>query len=129
ERCAVIHGPLRYSWSQMMARARRLASVLAARDIGDGDTVSVVLPNIPAMLDAHFGVPMTGAVLNTINTRLDAATIAFQLRHSNARVLLVDREFSPVVARALALVEAEGHTAPFVVDVDDPVYEGPGDRI
>jgi len=129
DRCAVIHGPLRYSWSQMLARARRLASVLAARDIGDGDTVSVVLPNIPAMLDAHFGVPMSGAVLNTINTRLDAATIAFQLRHSGAKVLIVDREFSPVVAQALAQLDAAGVEPPFVVDVDDPVYEGPGDRI
>jgi len=129
DRCAVIHGPLRYSWSQMLARARRLASVLAARDIGDGDTVSVVLPNIPAMLDAHFGVPMSGAVLNTINTRLDAATIAFQLRHSGAKVLIVDREFSPVVAQALAQLDAAGVEPPFVVDVDDPVYDGPGDRI
>ena len=129
ERCAAIHGPLRHSWSQMLARARRLASVLAARDVGDGDTVSVVLPNIPAMLDAHFGVPMTGAVLNTINTRLDAATIAFQLRHSGARVLIVDREFTPVVAQALAQLDAAGHPPPFVVDVDDPVYDGPGDRI
>ena len=129
ERCAAIHGPLRYDWSEMLARARRLASVLAARDVGDGDTVSVVLPNIPAMLDAHFGVPMTGAVLNTINTRLDAATIAFQLRHSGARVLIVDREFTPVVAQALAQLDAAGHPPPFVVDVDDPVYDGPGDRI
>ena len=129
ERCATIHGPLRYSWSQMLARARRLASALAARDVGDGDTVSVVLPNIPAMLDAHYGVPMTGAVLNTINTRLDAATIAFQLRHSGARVLIVDREFAPVVAQALAQLDAAGHPPPFVVDVDDPVYDGPGDRI
>ncbi|RPH61083.1 MAG: acyl-CoA synthetase [Burkholderiales bacterium] len=129
DRCAVIHGAFRFSWSQMMARARQLASVLAARDIGDGDTVSAVLPNIPSMLDAHFGVPMTGAILNTINTRLDAATIAFQLRHSGAKVLLTDREFSPVVSQALALVESAGHPAPFVVDVDDPVYEGPGERI
>ncbi len=129
DRCAAIHGPLRYSWSQMLARARRLASVLAARDIGDGDTVSVVLPNIPAMLDAHFGVPMSGAVLNTINTRLDAATIAFQLRHSGAKVLIVDREFSPVVEQALTQLDAAGHEPPFVVDVDDPVYDGPGDRI
>ena len=129
DRCAAVHGPLRYSWSQMLARARRLASVLAARDIGAGDTVSVVLPNIPAMLDAHYGVPLTGAVLNTINTRLDAATIAFQLRHSGAKVLIVDREFSPAVAQALAQLDASGHEPPFVVDVDDPVYDGPGERI
>ncbi len=129
DRCAVVHGPLRYSWSQMMARARRLASVLAARGIGAGDTVSAVLPNIPAMLDAHFGVPMTGAVLNTINTRLDPATVAFQLRHSGARVLITDREFSPMVAQALAQLDASGHGLPFVVDVDDPVHEGHGERI
>ena len=129
ERCAVVHGPLRYTWAQMFERARRLASVLAARDIGDGDTVSAVLPNIPARLDAHFGVPMTGAVLNTINTRLDPATIAFQLRHSGAKVLITDREFSSTVAQALALVAGEGVAVPFVVDVDDPVYEGPGERI
>ncbi len=129
DRCAVIHGALRYDWAGMYARARRLASVLAARGIGDGDTVSVVLPNVPAMLDAHYGVPMSGAVLNTINTRLDAATIAFQLRHSGAKVLIVDREFAPVVAEALARLEADGHARPFVVDVDDPVYDGPGEPI
>jgi len=129
QRCAVIHGPLRYGWAQMLERARRLASVLAARDIGPGDTVSVVLPNSPAMLDAHFGVPMTGAVLNTINTRLDAATVAFQLRHSGARVVVVDREFSGVVREALALNAQAGQPAPFVVDVDDPVHDGAGERI
>jgi len=129
ERCAVIHGPIRRTWSEMYRRARQLASVLAARDIGDGDTVSVVLPNIPAMIDAHFGVPLTGAVLNTINTRLDAATVAFQLRHSAAKVLIVDREFAPVVKQALAINAADGHAAPFVVDVDDPVYDGPGERL
>jgi fatty-acyl-CoA synthase len=129
DRCAVIHGPIRRSWAQMRERARRLASVLAARDIGEGDTVSAVLPNIPAMLDVHFGVPMSGAVLNTINTRLDAATIAFQLRHSGARLLIVDREFSPVVGQALAQLQAQGHGLPEVIDVDDPVYEGPGERL
>src|SRR5690606_18932608 len=128
-RCAVIHGPLRYSWSEMLARARRLASVLAARDVGDGDTVSVVLPNIPAMLDAHFGVPMTGAVLNTINTRLDAATIAFQLRHSGARVLIVDREFTPVVRQALAALASEGYLGPFFVVFSDPVVAVVGEWI
>src|SRR5690606_24711141 len=106
-----------------------LASVLAARDIGDGDTVSVILPNIPAMIDAHFGVPMSGAVLNTINTRLDAATVAFQLRHSAAKVLIVDREFSQVARQALAINAQQGVSAPWVVDVDDPVHEGPGERI
>ena len=129
DRCAAIHGSLRYSWSQMFERARRLASVLAARDIGSGDTVSVILPNIPQMLDAHFGVPMTGAVLNTINTRLDAATVAFQLRHSGAKVLVVDREFASMAREALDSLAADGQPLPFVVDVDDPVYVGPGARI
>ncbi len=127
--CAAIHGPLRYTWAQMMDRARRLASLLAARDIGVGDTVSVLLPNIPAMIDAHFGVPMTGAVLNTINTRLDAQTVAFQLRHSQAKVLVVDREFAPTARQALDALAADGSRLPFVVDVDDPVYEGAGERI
>ncbi|MFA7667009.1 MAG: acyl-CoA synthetase [Burkholderiaceae bacterium] len=129
ERCAVIHGPIRRSWAEMGRRARQLASVLAARDIGDGDTVSVILPNIPAMLDVHFGVPLTGAVLNTINTRLDATTVAFQLRHSGARVLIVDREFSALAREALAINAGQGVAEPFVVDVDDPVYDGPGERI
>jgi fatty-acyl-CoA synthase len=129
ERVAVVHGALRRTWLQTWERARRLASALAARDIGEGDTVSAVLPNIPAMIDAHFGVPMSGAVLNTINTRLDPGTIAFQLRHSGAKVLLVDREFSITVGQALALLAEEGHPRPFVVDVDDPVYDGAGERI
>ncbi|RIK99261.1 MAG: acyl-CoA synthetase [Burkholderiales bacterium] len=129
DRCAAIHGSLRLTWSQMLERARRLASVLAARDVGSGDTVSVLLPNTPPMLDAHFGVPMTGAVLNTINTRLDASTVAFQLRHSGAKVFVVDREFAPLASEALALLAAGGQPRPFVVDVDDFVYRGPGERI
>ncbi|MDT3678474.1 MAG: acyl-CoA synthetase [Burkholderiaceae bacterium] len=129
DRCAAIHGEQRYTWAQMQDRASRLASVLATRDIGSGDTVSALLPNTPPMLDAHFGVPMTGAVLNTINTRLDASTVAFQLRHSAAKVLMVDREFAPVASEALAILSAAGQSRPFVVGVDDPVYRGPGERI
>ena len=91
---AVIHGPLRRTWQEVRERSRRLASVLAARDIGEGDTVSVILPNTPPMIEAHYGVPMTGAVLNTINTRLDAPTVAFMLEHCGAKVLITDREFS-----------------------------------
>jgi fatty-acyl-CoA synthase len=113
----------------MRERSRRLASVLVAREIGEGDTVSVILPNTPPMIDAHYGVPMTGAVLNTINTRLDAATVAFMLEHSGAKVLLVDREFSAVTKEALAALKAAGKPLPFVVDVDDPIYEGGGERI
>ena len=126
---AVIHGPLRRTWAQVRERSHRLASVLAARDIGDGDTVSVILPNTPPMIEAHFGVPMTGAVLNTINTRLDAATVAFMLEHCGAKVLITDREFGAVVKQALAQLETAGNALPFVVDVDDPVHEGPGEFI
>ena len=126
---AVIHGPLRRSWQEVRDRSRRLASVLAARDIGDGDTVSVILPNTPPMIEAHYGVPMTGAVLNTINTRLDAATIAFMLEHCSAKVLITDTEFAPVVKQVLEQLQASGRTLPFVVDVDDPVHAGPGERL
>ena len=126
---AVIHGALRRTWREVRERSRRLASVLAARGIGEGDTVSVILPNTPPMIEAHYGVPMTGAVLNTINTRLDAATVAFMLEHSDAKVLVTDREFSPVTKQALEQMKAAGRALPFVVDVDDPVYDGPGDRL
>ncbi len=90
---AIIHGPLRRNYRDFYARARRLARALRKRGIKKGDTVSVVLANTPAMLECHYGVPMTGAVLNTINTRLDAAVNAFTLDHADAKVLIVDREF------------------------------------
>jgi fatty-acyl-CoA synthase len=125
ERLAVVHGGRRFTWAQTRERCRRLASALTARGIGRGDTVSVVAANTPEMVEAHFGIPMTGAVLNTINTRLDAATIAFILDHAQARVLITDREFSPAVAGALQRCEAR----PLVIDIDDPEYDGPGDRL
>ena len=128
-RCAVIHGSLRLTWAQVLERARRLASMLAARDIGGGDTVAVVLPNTPPMIHAHYGVPMAGAVLNTINTRLDAPTIAFILKHCGAKVLIVDREFAPAVSQALAINREAGVPLPYVVDVDDALYAGPGERL
>ena len=87
---AVVHGPTRYSYAQFYARCRRLASALARRGIGRGDTVSVIAPNVPAMLEAHYAVPMIGAVLNAINVKLDAATISFILDHGNARILIAD---------------------------------------
>ena len=93
ERTAIIHGAQRYTWQQAYERSRRLASALARHGIAKGDTVAVMLPNIPAMLDCHFGVPMCGAVLNTLNTRLDPEAIAFMLQHGEARVLITDREF------------------------------------
>ncbi|MFW3899647.1 acyl-CoA synthetase [Pseudomonas bharatica] len=115
---AVIHGSIRRNWQETYQRCRRLASALAGRGIGRGDTVAVMLPNIPAMLEAHFGVPMIGAVLNALNVRLDAEAIAFMLEHGEARVLITDREFHKVIAAALQLMEHP----PLVVDVDDPEY-------
>ncbi|WP_176510145.1 MULTISPECIES: acyl-CoA synthetase [Pseudomonas] len=115
---AVIHGAIRRNWRETYQRCRRLASALSGRGIGRGDTVAVMLPNIPAMLEAHFGVPMIGAVLNTLNVRLDAEAIAFMLQHGEAKVLITDREFHGVIAAALAMLEHP----PLVVDVDDPEY-------
>ncbi|WP_323601597.1 acyl-CoA synthetase [Pseudomonas putida] len=115
---AVIHGAIRRNWQETYQRCRRLASALAGRGIGRGDTVAVMLPNTPTMLEAHFGVPMTGAVLNTLNMRLDAEAIAFMLQHGEAKVLITDREFHAVIEGALALLEHP----PLVVDVDDPEY-------
>jgi fatty-acyl-CoA synthase len=122
---AVIHGPLRRSYAELHARARRLASALAKRGIGRGDTVSVMLANTPAMLEAHYGVPMTQGVLNTLNTRLDAAIIAFSLDHAETKVLITDREFSKTVKEALALAKVK----PLVIDYDDPEYSGTGERL
>jgi fatty-acyl-CoA synthase len=123
-RVAVIHGERQLGWAEVYARSRRLASALRRRGIGAGDTVATMLPNVPAMYEAHFGVPMAGAVLNTINTRLDAATVAFILRHGEAKVLLTDREFSGAVGEALKSAPA----GILVIDVDDPEYSG-GKRI
>ncbi|WP_375464174.1 acyl-CoA synthetase [uncultured Methylobacterium sp.] len=122
---AVIHGPLRETYAALYARCRRLASALAARGIGRGDTVAVLLANTPAMIEAHYGVPMTGAVLNTLNTRLDAAALAFCLEHGEAKVLITDRAFSGVAGPALA----RAGVAPLVIDYDDPAYDGPGERL
>jgi len=125
DRPAVVHGGRRFTWAQTRERCRRLASALSARGVGRGDTVSVVAANTPEMVEAHFGIPMTGAVLNTINTRMDAATIAFILDHAQAKVLITDREFSPAVSAALRQCQA----SPLVIDIDDPEYAGPGDRL
>src|ERR1044071_2990592 len=117
DQLAIVHGPLRRNYREFYARTRRLASALAKRGIGRGDTVS-------AMLECHYGVPMTGAVLNTMNTRLDAAVIAFQLDHGGAKVLITDREFSKVVKEALALCKVK----PLIIDYDDPEFTGSGER-
>ena len=125
QRPAVIHGALTRNWRDTYARCRQLASALTQHGIGTGDTVAVMLPNIPAMVEAHFGIPMTGAVINALNTRLDAAAIAFMLDHSETKLVLVDREFSSVMQEALALTKVK----PLVVDADDPEYTGNGARI
>ena len=124
ERIAVIHGGWRLTWREVDARSRRLASALIRRGVGPGQTVAVMAANTPQMIEAHFGVPMAGAVLNTLNTRLDAAAIAFMLDHGEARVLLTDREFSGVVAEALA----QCRRRPLVIDIDDPLAPG-GERL
>lgn len=121
DKVAVIHGAERTTYARFAERARRLASALGRRGVGAGDTVAIMAPNTPAMLEAHFGVPMSGAVLNSINIRLDAPTIAFILGHGEAKVLLSDREFSPVIAEALAALTGP---RPLVVDIDDALAEG-----
>ncbi len=125
ERVSIVYGALRQTWQATYARARRLASALIKRGIARGDTVAVMLPNTPPMIEAHFGVPMTGAVLCALNTRLDADAIGFMLRHGEAKAVIVDREFSDTVRRALHGIE---HRV-LVIDADDPEYAGPGARI
>jgi len=114
---SVIHGDTRYIWSETYARCRRLASALVARGIGKGDTVAVMAPNVPALFEAHFGVPLCGAVLNALNIRLDAEAISFILGHGEAKVLITDREFSPVIGAALKTLKDK----PLVVNIDDPL--------
>ncbi len=122
---AIIHGALRRSYAEFYARARRLGSALARRGIKRGDTVSVFLANTPAMLECHYGVPMCKAVLNTLNTRLDAPIIAFSLDHADAKVVITDREFSKVMKEALTLCKVK----PLLIDYDDPEYTGAGERL
>jgi fatty-acyl-CoA synthase len=117
-RIAVIHGAARLSYFDLHQRAKKLGSALAGRGIGKGDTVAVMLPNVPAMIECHYGVPFCGAVLNALNTRLDAPSIAFMLDHGEAKVLIVDREFSALVKAALLLCKVR----PLVIDYDDPEY-------
>jgi fatty-acyl-CoA synthase len=121
-RTAIIQGERQQSWAQTYTRCRRLASALSQRGILPGDTVAIMAPNTLPMVEAHFGIPMTGAIINTLNTRLDPDAIAFQLGHGGAKILLTDREFSPTISRALALLPAG--TAPLVVNIDDPTGRG-----
>jgi fatty-acyl-CoA synthase len=125
-RLAVVHGRLRQTWAETHARCRRLASALQRHGIGKNDTVAVMLPNTPPMVEAHFGVPMAGAVLNALNTRLDPETIAFMLDHGEAKAVIVDVEFAPTLKKALALRRS---SAPLlVVDAEDALF-GPGEAI
>src|SRR6266851_4406397 len=123
-RISVIHGERRYTWHQSLERCRRLASALAAHGVGRGDTVALMAPNVPEAFEAHFGVPMAGAVLNALNIRLDAETIAFILKHGEAKVLITDTEFSPVVKEALTRLDEK----PVVIDIADAAGPG-GDRL
>ncbi len=125
DRIAVIHGKQRTDYAEFYRRCRRLASALAAHGIGKNDTVAAVLANTPAMLEAHYGVPMAGGVLNAINTRLDATTIAYMLEHGGAKILITDREFSTAVGEALKLVKHP----PLVIDYDDPEFAQTGARL
>ncbi|MBW4974788.1 acyl-CoA synthetase [Roseovarius mucosus] len=118
---AIVHGPLRRSYAAFYNRSRQLASALSVHGLGRGDTVSVMLANTPAMLECHYGVPMCGAVLHSINTRLDAGIIAFQLDHAMARVVIVDREFMPLMQEALSLAKV----TPLLIQYDDPEFSGP----
>ncbi len=119
QRTAVVHGDLRRSWAETYARCRQLASVLAGHGVGLGDTVAVMGANTPELYECHFGVPMTGGVLNALNIRLDAEAIAFILDHGEARVLITDSEFSHTIKAALELCDVE----PLVIDIDDALRE------
>src|SRR5690554_1294434 len=123
QRLAVVHGSgpqaLRRSWSELYSRCRRLASALQRSGIRKGDTVAVMLPNTPPMVEAHFGIPMAGAILNTLNTRLDASTVAFMLNHGEARAVIVDGEFSHTMQQALEILERENGRKPVVIDALD----------
>ncbi len=126
DRTSVIHGERRFTWRDTYRRCRQLSSALTLRGVAPGDTVAALLPNVPALYEAHFAVPMAGAVLNTLNTRLDAEAIAFMLDHGEAKALLIDPEFSAVAARALGLARGR---RPLVIDVLDPMYGAHATRI
>ncbi len=126
DRVALVHGKRRYTWAETYERCRRLGSALKQLGVGKGDTVAVVLNNTPEMFECHFGVPACGAVLSTLNTRLDPEAIAFILNHAEARVLITDREYSRMVKQAIVLAERPDM---IVIDVDEPEYSGPGERV
>jgi fatty-acyl-CoA synthase len=125
DRTAIIHSAQRFTYADFYARARKLASALAKQGIKKNETVAVMLANTPPMLEAHYGVPMTGAVLNCLNTRLDAAALAFILDHGEAKILITDREFAPVIKETLKLAKVK----PFVIDYDDPQFQQTGEKL
>jgi fatty-acyl-CoA synthase len=126
---AVVHGARRYTWAQTCERSARLAAALRALGVGRGSTVSVMLPNTPEMVEAHYAVPALNAVLNTLNTRLDASLLAWQMNHCEAQVLITDREFAPTMAQALQLLQTEFNRRPVVITVADSEYIGPGEML
>jgi len=128
-RLAVIHGALRQTWGQTYDRCRQLASALSKYGIGLGDTVAVMLPNTPPMVEAHFGIPMVGAVLNALNTRLDPESIAFMLNHGEAKVVIVDPEFSGTMKKALEIAKKESGREFLVIDVEEREFDVPGERL
>ena len=129
QRLAVLHGSLQRNWAQTRERCRRLASALVRRGLQRGDVVAVMLPNVPTMVEAHFGVPMAGLVLNTLNTRLDAEALAYMLLHGGAKAVLVDPELAVVMQRAVALAVEQGLAPPLVIDVPDPEFVPSGQGI
>ena len=132
KKLAIVHGKLRQDWATTYARCRRLASALSRLGIGPGDTVAVMLPNTPPMVEAHFGIPMMGAILNSLNTRLDPEAIAFMLNHGEAKVVIVDSEFSLIMKKALALAQADRSASSpkvIVIDVEDSEYAGASEKI
>lgn len=126
---AVVHGARRYTWRETRDRSARLAAALQAAGVQRGSTVSVMLSNTPEMVEAHYAVPALNAVLNTLNTRLDAHLLAWQMNHCEASVLITDREFAPVIAPALQMLKTEFGRQPLVIDVCDSEYTGEGDRL
>ena len=126
---AVVHGARRYTWAQTRDRSARLAAALQALGVVRGNTVSVMLPNTPEMVEAHYAVPALGAVLNTLNTRLDAPLLAWQMNHCEAAVLITDRELAPTMTQALHILQTEHGRSPVVIDVCDSEYAGPGERL
>jgi fatty-acyl-CoA synthase len=129
DRLAIIHGKLRQTWKQTYERSRRLASALQKQGIGLGDTVAVMLPNTPSMVEAHFGIPMAGAVLNALNTRLDPESIAFMLNHGEAKVVIIDPEFSGAMKKALEIAKKDSGREFLVIDVEEMEFDVPGERL